>query len=158
MAAERHDPRNLRDSEAVEPRVRQGREASDRNLEEAEMADWIDRELNDLFACCFLDPERYDKCGKPGTVFEADGRVHCDDHADTVCGLCEIGEYIPTIFCNQPAKRLWGHVRIIRVCDAHGRWNPFMLDGGKCPDCGKLADHREPCDWFEEDTDFYWKG
>ena len=59
-------------------------------------------------------------------------------------GQCEIGVYVRTIHCAGLATTLFGHGSIIKVCDTHGKWNPFMVDGGKCPDCGELADHY-PC-------------
>lgn len=59
-------------------------------------------------------------------------------------GQCEIGVYVLGLHCTQPAKHAWGHGSIIHVCEIHSTWNPFMMRGGKCPDCGKLADHY-PC-------------
>jgi hypothetical protein len=56
--------------------------------------------------------------------------------------LCEINEYVPTVRCTKPATTGWGHGSIIVVCDEHAVWNPIMMEGGKCPNCGRLADHR----------------
>jgi hypothetical protein len=116
------------------------------------MMDTIDVELDSIYICSYVleddgEPMGFRDCGKPGTVVEADGHVHCDEHSDTLCRLCEIGQYVRGIFCNQPAKHGWGHGSIIFVCDTHVHWNPYMLEGGLCPDCGRLGDHRVPCNW-----------
>ena len=59
-----------------------------------------------------------------------------------IAGQCAIGCYVPTIHCTEPATALFGIGSIIKVCDTHAKWNPEnMLEGGKCPHCGKLADH-----------------
>lgn len=56
-------------------------------------------------------------------------------------GQCQIGVYVRTIHCTEPATTPFGYGSIIEVCDTHAKWNPFMVGNGKCPDCGELADH-----------------
>jgi len=78
---------------------------------------------------------------KPKFDYEAIRKYQQEQHAK---GQCEIGLYVLGLHCTQAAKHAWGHGSIIHVCDIHSTWNPFMVEGGKCPDCGKLADHY-PC-------------
>jgi len=82
-----------------------------------------------------------DEPRKPKFDYKAINKYRQEQYAK---GQCEIGVYVLGLHCTQPAKHGWGHGSIIHVCDIHSTWNPFMLEGGKCPDCGDLADHY-PC-------------
>jgi len=86
------------------------------------------------------DPDA-DEMPKPEFDYEATLKYRREQ---TAKGQCEIGFYIEGLHCTQPAKHDFGLGSIIYVCDIHSRWNPRMLRGGKCPNCGKMADHY-PC-------------
>jgi len=82
-----------------------------------------------------------DEMPKPKFDCEAINKYQQEQRAK---GQCAIGVYVLGLHCTQPAKDGWGYGSIIHACDIHSTWNPFMLEGGKCPACGKLADHY-PC-------------
>jgi len=82
--------------------------------------------------------------GSSGSISADLAKVTAYKRQQKAVGQCEIGAYVPTIHCTAPATTLFGIGSIIKVCDEHAKWNPSMLKGGICPDCGKLADH-DPC-------------
>ena len=66
---------------------------------------------------------------KPKPQFEPRQAYEQQQHAN---GQCQIGGYVPSLHCLQPAKHLWGSPpHIIKVCDEHNKWNPLMLGHGR---------------------------